>query len=96
MRAASGPSPTGSATPPERAARNLAARRRARRATWPLIARAVLAQREAIEAACARLRGLAAVEAHDFDAALTRARDLLGLQAPGSPAASQPDRLQPA
>jgi hypothetical protein len=68
------------ATPPERAARNLAARRRARRATWPLIARAVLAQREAIEAACARLRGLAAVEAHDFEAALARARHLLGLR----------------
>ncbi|MBP0446372.1 hypothetical protein J8J14_16480 [Roseomonas sp. SSH11] len=76
------------ATPPEQAARNLAARRRARRDSWPLITRAVLAQRDTIEAACARLRGLAAVEAHGFDAALARAKELLGLDTAGGSAAS--------
>jgi hypothetical protein len=39
-----------------------------------------LAQRDAIEAACARLRGVAEVEELEFDYALSRARDLLRLR----------------
>jgi predicted kinase len=66
------------ATPPEKAIRNLVARRRASRATWPLITRAVLAQRETIEVACGKLRGTAEVEEWTFDGALDRVRDLLG------------------
>ncbi|MBB5696144.1 hypothetical protein [Muricoccus pecuniae] len=68
-------------TPPEEAARNLAARRRARRSSWPLIMRTVEAQHDSIEAACNKLRGVAAVEQHAFGGALGRARELLGLKA---------------
>ncbi|MFC7738891.1 AAA family ATPase [Roseomonas sp. GCM10028921] len=68
-------------TPPERAARNLAARRRTRRSSWPLILRTVQAQHDTIEAACDKLRGVATVEQHDFEGALGRARELLGLKA---------------
>ena len=68
-------------TPLERCVRSLAARRRAGRAVQPLIARTVAAQRDAVEDACARLRGCAAsVEGLDFDGALRRARELLGLR----------------
>jgi hypothetical protein len=68
-------------TPVERCVGNLAARRRARRAVRPLIARTVKAQRDSVEDACARLRCCAAsVEAFDFDAALHRAQELLGLR----------------
>lgn len=66
-------------TPLEVAARNLTARRRARRSSWPLIMRTVLAQHEDIKAACDKLRDVAAVEEHDFEGALGRARALLGL-----------------
>lgn len=66
-------------TPVERCARNLVARRRARRALRPLVAEVVAAQRDAVEDACARLRCWAAsVETLDFHAALHRARELLG------------------
>ena len=69
-------------TPIERCVRNLAARRRAGRDVRPVIARAVAAQRDAVEDACARLRWCAAsVEALDFDDALRRARELLGFRA---------------
>jgi hypothetical protein len=68
-------------TPIERCARNLVARRRASRALRPLVAKVVAAQRDAVEGACARLRCCAAtVETLDFDAALHRARELLGLR----------------
>jgi hypothetical protein len=66
------------ATPPERAARNLVAGRRARRDGWPLVARAVMSQRQAVEEACSRLRHVAMVEDLEFDDALRRARELLG------------------
>jgi hypothetical protein len=66
-------------TAPEQAARNLVARRRGRRDSWPLVARAVVAQHEAVEEACRRLRHVAAVEDLDFEGALRRARELLGL-----------------
>lgn len=75
----------GLATPVERCARNLLARRRRSAALRPLVAGVVAAQRDAAEDACARLRCSAAgVETVDFDAALRRARELLGLR----PAAS--------
>jgi hypothetical protein len=66
------------ATPPEQAARNLVARRRARRDSWPLVAKAVVAQRAALEDACSKLLHIAAVEDLDFEDALRRARELLG------------------
>jgi hypothetical protein len=69
-------------TPIEQCVRNLAARRRTGRDVRPLIARAVAAQHDAVEDACARLRWCAAsVEALDFDDALRRARELLGFRA---------------
>jgi hypothetical protein len=71
-------------TPPEQSARSLAKRRRARRSTWPLIAQTLLAQREAIVAACAKLRGAAEVEEWEFNGALGRARELLGLRDTGN------------
>jgi predicted kinase len=77
-------------TPPEEAARNLVARRRARRSSWPLIMRTVLAQHESIQSACDKLRGAAAVEEHDFEGALDRARDLLGLAPEGGEEAATP------
>jgi len=67
------------ATPPEQAVRNLAARRRAPRARIPRITAAVQAQRDAIEAACGHLRGLASIERLTFDTALDSACNLLGL-----------------
>jgi len=67
------------ATPPGQAARNLVARRRTRRDSWPLVARGVVAQLGAVEAACHRLRPIAAVHDLTFDDALCLARDLLGL-----------------
>jgi hypothetical protein len=67
------------ATPPEQAARNLVARWRARGDRWPLVARAVVAQHEAVKDACSRLRHVATVEGLEFDAALRRAREVLGL-----------------
>jgi len=67
------------ATPPEHAVRNLAARRRAPRARFPLLTAALLSERDAIEAACGHLRGLASIEGLTFDRALDCASDLLGL-----------------
>jgi hypothetical protein len=67
-------------TPPERCVRNLMARWHARGDLRSLVAGAVAAQREAVVDACARLRWCAAgVEVLDFDDALRRARELLGL-----------------
>ncbi len=72
-------------TPVEECACNLLARQRRSAALRPLVAGVVAAQRDAVEDACARLRCSAAgVETVDFDAALRRARELLGLR----PAAS--------
>jgi hypothetical protein len=67
-------------TPPDRCVRNLMARWHTRRDLRSLVAGAVAAQREAVDDACSRLRWCAAgVEVLDFDAALRRARELLGL-----------------
>jgi hypothetical protein len=71
------------ATPPEQAARNLVARWRARRDRRSLVAGALAAQRDAVEDACGRLRHVAAVEDLEFDAALRRAREVLGLPPEG-------------
>jgi predicted kinase len=68
-------------TPVERCARNLLARQRRSGALRPLVAEVVAAQRDAVEDVCARLRCCAAsVETLDFDEALRRARELLGLR----------------
>jgi len=67
-------------TPLERCVRNLVARRRARRSTWPRIAGAVAAMDREVEEACRRLQESGAgIEVLGFDAALRRARNLLGL-----------------
>jgi hypothetical protein len=72
-------------TPPEQAARNLVARRRGRKDSWPVVARAVEAQHAAVEEACRRLRHVATVEDLDFEGALRRARELLGLGSTAAP-----------
>jgi hypothetical protein len=69
-------------TPVEQCARNLVARRRARRDTWRFVAGAVAIEHEMVTEACARLAQNATVEALTFDDALPRARDLLGLRRP--------------
>jgi hypothetical protein len=69
------------ATPPEEAARNLVARRRARKNSWPRLTRAVEAQRETVADACSRLRHVATVEDLGFEDALRRAREVLGAEA---------------
>jgi hypothetical protein len=66
-------------TLPDRCVSNLIARRRARRAMWPLIARAIAAEQRTLEHACENLRPYASVEAVDFDDAILRAQSLLGL-----------------
>ncbi|HEY0834818.1 MAG TPA: hypothetical protein VGE72_12995 [Azospirillum sp.] len=67
-------------TPVERSVRNLATRRHAGPGARPQLMRKVTAERAAVTAACARLKPLAAVETLAFDAALRRARGLLGLE----------------
>jgi hypothetical protein len=67
--------------PLEQCARNLVWRRRARRDTWPSLARTVAAEHDMVAEACERLKPYAAVEVLGFDDALARAQDLLGLLA---------------
>jgi hypothetical protein len=68
------------ATPPEHCARALAARHRRGRAAWHRLAEAAARMDAEVAAACGRLRaGSARVERLDFEAALRRARVLLGL-----------------
>lgn len=67
-------------TPLEQCARNLVWRRRARRDTWPSVARTMAVEHEMVAEACDRLRQDATVEALGFDDALARAHDLLGIR----------------
>jgi hypothetical protein len=68
-------------TPLEQCVSNLTVRRRASHTARPQIARTVMAQRDAIADAHARLRWCAAsVETLAFDEALHQARELLGLR----------------
>lgn len=65
-------------TPIERCVGNLITRRRARRDTWPLIARTAAVLDDEVNEACLRLRRSAAsVEVCGFEQALRRARELL-------------------
>jgi len=67
-------------TPLDQCARNLVWRRRARRDSWPSVARAVGVEHKMVEDACERLGQYATVEALRFDDALTRAQDLLEIR----------------
>lgn len=71
-------------TPIDLSARNLVSRQRASTSRRLAIAPHLRAQREAIHAACSHLSGVAAVEECDFDEALSRARELLGVSNAGS------------
>ena len=73
-------------TPLDRCARNLVWRRRARRDAWPSVAGTVGVEDQMVAEACARLSQYAVVEALEFDGALARARDLLGLRQRGNAA----------
>jgi hypothetical protein len=66
-------------TPLERCVQNLVARRRAGRRSLPAIARNTADEHRRTQDACERLRVCATVEVLDFDQALARARELLGL-----------------
>jgi hypothetical protein len=70
------------ATSPERCARNLVARRRLRRDAWEALAKRAAVQAGEVAEACTHLPAGAQVEALAFDAALLRARRLLGLCPP--------------
>lgn len=87
-------------TPPERAARNLATRRRTSSARLALITMAIRSQRDAIEVACGHLRGVASIEELEFERALDCACNLLGLDrsadANGCPLRGQPATLEQA
>lgn len=65
-------------TPLERCIRNVIARRRARRDTWPRISISTAAEFKRIAYACSRLQGCTDVETLPFDEALNRAQALLG------------------
>ncbi len=67
-------------TPVEQSIRNLVARRRAGPGSRPHITRKIMAERDAVTAACARLAGVATVEALPFEEAHRRVRTLLGLR----------------
>ena len=68
------------ATPPDQCARNLVGRRRARRNTWPSVARTVALEHTMVGEACERLGQYATVELLGFNDALARAQDLLGMR----------------
>jgi len=63
----------------EQCARNLVRRRRLGRHAYPSLRKASLAQELSIRAACSSLESVAAVEHWEFEGALIRARELLGL-----------------
>ncbi|MCW2241842.1 hypothetical protein [Azospirillum canadense] len=67
-------------TPLEQCIRNVIARRRAGRTTWPRIARTVAETSRDIEDACAALQDNAIVMTLGFDAALSYTRGLLGVR----------------
>ena len=68
-------------TPLARCVENLVVRRRAGASSRPAIERITTEEQTPVEDACERLRHHAAVEVLDFDHALGRSRDLLGLGA---------------
>jgi hypothetical protein len=67
-------------TPLDRCIRNVVARQRAGRRNRPSIVRTATLQQASIEEACELLQRHATVEVLDFDGALFRARELLGLE----------------
>ena len=67
-------------TPLDRCIRNVIARQRAGRRNWASIVRTATMQQANIEEACRQLRRHASVELLDFEHALLRARELLGLE----------------
>jgi hypothetical protein len=66
-------------TPLDRCIRNVIARQRAGRRNWASIVRTATMQHANVEEAYRLLQGHASVEVLDFDGALFRARELLGL-----------------
>jgi hypothetical protein len=66
-------------TPLQECARNLCARRRTAKSYLPAFERSTTEEHRRVQDACARLQGRATVEVMDFDGALARARELLGL-----------------
>jgi hypothetical protein len=66
-------------TPLDRCIRNVIARRRARRDTWPRISISAATEYKRIAQACSRLQHCTNVEALSFDEALRRAQALLGI-----------------
>ena len=67
-------------TPLDRCVRNAIARQRAGRRGRASVARTATMRQADVEEACRRLRPHASVEVLDFDGALRRARELLGLE----------------
>ena len=67
-------------TPLDRCIRNVVRRQRAGRRNWASVVRTATTQQANIEEACQLLQRHARVEVLDFDGALRRARELLGLE----------------
>ncbi len=67
-------------TPLDRCIRNVVRRQRAGRRNWASLVRTATTQQANIEEACRLLQRHARVEVLDFDGALRRARELLGLE----------------
>ena len=67
-------------TPLDRCIRNVIARQRAGRRGWASVARTATIQQANVEEACRQLERHARIEILDFDNALLRARELLGLE----------------
>jgi hypothetical protein len=67
-------------TPLDRCIRNVIARQRAGRRNWASVARTATMQQANIEEACELLQQHAIIEVLDFDGALLRARELLGVR----------------
>ena len=66
-------------TPLERCVQNLVTRRRVGRSRLPAISRNTAAEQRRVEEACQHLKHVASVEVLDFERALARARQLLGV-----------------
>jgi hypothetical protein len=66
-------------TPIEQCVKNLIARRRAGKASFGRIERAVIGEHRRVREACELLRGCASLESLGFEQAFTRTRELLGL-----------------
>ncbi|HEX8376051.1 MAG TPA: hypothetical protein VF606_12820, partial [Geminicoccaceae bacterium] len=73
-------------TPLDRCIRNVVARQRVGRRGRASVERTATMQQAGVEEACRQLRRHARVEVLDFDGALLRARELLGLGEPGAAA----------